>query len=78
MGREPTTEEVQAVSERQLTARPTLTDADRDRAEERLGVDEADHRAAGKADALDPGTSGGEADAEALRERGAEDRRRSS
>jgi hypothetical protein len=67
MGREPTTEEVEQVSERELTARPTLTDRDREGAEARVGVDDADHLAAGKHDAIDQGTSGGEAEAERLR-----------
>ncbi|GJD50921.1 hypothetical protein OPKNFCMD_3670 [Methylobacterium crusticola] len=40
-----------------LTARPRLTRADEDRAAEKVGVAPADHAAAGKPDALDPGTS---------------------
>jgi hypothetical protein len=43
-----------------LTARPTLTGADKDAAEDRVGVEPEDHLAAGKADAIDHGTSGGE------------------
>lgn len=78
MGREPTTEEVQQVSERELTARPTLTERDRDRAEDRVGVDDADHLAAGKHDAIDHGTSGGEVEAERLRAEEAEAKQRRS
>jgi hypothetical protein len=43
-----------------LTARPRLTRADEDAAEARVGVNPEDHLAAGKADAIDHGTSGGE------------------
>ena len=81
MGREPTFEETtkaQAVSERELTAKPTLTDADRDKAEGRVGVDDGDHLAAGKADATDHGTSGGEVEAEKMRGRSREAGERSS
>ena len=78
MGREPSTEEAQQAAERELTARPTLTDRDRAQAEDRVGVDAADHLAAGKRDAIDRGTSGGEADAEGLRAEEERARRRRS
>ncbi|AWB22504.1 hypothetical protein DA075_17595 [Methylobacterium currus] len=40
-----------------LTARPHLTRRDEDKAAAKAGVTPADHDAARKADALDPGTS---------------------
>ncbi|MFH6784822.1 MULTISPECIES: hypothetical protein [Methylobacterium] len=40
-----------------LTARPHLTRRDEDRAAAKAGVAPADHDAARRADALDPGTS---------------------
>lgn len=44
-------------SEDLLTARPHLTRRDEDRAAAKAGVTPADHDAARKADALDPGTT---------------------
>lgn len=46
--------------EGRLTARPHLTRRDEDAAADKVGVTPEDHRAAGRADAIDYGTSGGE------------------
>ncbi|MGF3024642.1 hypothetical protein ACQVP2_17680 [Methylobacterium aquaticum] len=44
-------------SDDRLTARPHLTRGDEDEAAAKAGVTPADHEAARKSDALDPGTS---------------------